>query len=224
VTLVTAALALLIQARMTPAHFARRIPAAAIAAAILALLITSSQAIFHERFLEGYNNIDVAGVSISTSGRDSIWPVVIESGTRHPIVGGGLGSSQTALGDFDRTVVGHPHNDYLRVWHDGGIVAVGFLVLALVRWVMFLRRQWSFAVRASLPEPDIELGALFVLIGLMLAAITDNGFVYAFVMGPAGLLIGSALGVRVQVLRHTLPVRPSARPLVVASGWRAHCS
>jgi O-antigen ligase len=201
VAFVTAAIAFLIHAWTLPTRLVRQVPGVAIGAAVLALLVTSYQATFRERFLEGYNNVDVAGVSISTSGRDSIWPAIIESGARHPIFGGGLGSSQAALGDFDPSVVGHPHNDYLRVWHDGGVFAVSFLMLAFLRWLAILRRQWIRTVQTSQPHPEVELAALFILMGLMLAAITDNGFVYTFVMGPAGLLIGVALSVRVRAVR-----------------------
>jgi len=39
--------------------------------------------------------------------------------------------------------------------------------------------------------------ALFTLLGIVLAAITDNGFMYMFVDAAAGLLIGAACGMRV---------------------------
>ena len=110
---------------------------------------------------------------------------------KHPVIGGGLGSSQLALGEYVQS-----HNEYLRVWHDGGIIAVGLLVLAFIKWLFQLRRRYVSAVRESRPHPEIELAALFTLLGIVLAAITDNGFMYMFVDAPAGLLIGVAFGVR----------------------------
>jgi hypothetical protein len=40
----------------------------------------------------------------------------------------------------------------------------------------------------------MSLAALLTLLGIMLAAITDNGLVYAYVMGISGAVIGAALG------------------------------
>jgi O-antigen ligase len=196
VAFVAAAIAFGANAWITPARFVRQLPAVALGTIVLVLVILSNGTTFHARFLEGYNNVEVGGVEISTSGRNQIWPVVIDSGMRHPMVGGGLGSSQVALEQFEASAVGHPHNDYLRVWHDGGFIGLAFLVLAFIPWLVLLGRQWVRSVRASLPDPEIELAALLTLLGIMLAAITDNGFVYAFVMGIGGLLIGAGLGIR----------------------------
>jgi O-antigen ligase len=142
------------------------------------------------------NQWDVGGVAVGMSGRNHIWPVVIESAMRHPVVGGGLGSSQAALGDFDSETVGHPHNEYLRVWHDGGIIGEILLLLALLPWLATLGRQWINLARHSVLRPDVTLAAGLTLFGIMAAALTDNGFIYSFVMGPSGLLIGLALGLR----------------------------
>jgi O-antigen ligase len=201
VAFIIAAIGFLMQMWIAPRRFARRLPAVAVAGAVLLLLVASDRATFYERFFEGYNNVDVAGVPISTSGRNSIWPTVVESGMRHPVIGGGLGSSQSALEDFDPNVVGgHPHNDYLRVWHDGGIFGIGFLMFAFSRWLVLLRRQSVHAWRTALPHAEIDLAGLLTLLGLLLAAITDNGFVYSYVMGPAGIVMGAALGVRVRAV------------------------
>ena len=197
VALVAAAIAFIAHAWMKPARLVRQAPILLGGAALLVLLVLTYESNFHERFFEGYTNVEVGGVVISTSGRSAIWPVVIESAMRHPILGGGLGTSQAALADFDANTVGHPHNDYLRVWHDGGIIGLGLVLLAFIRWLIVLRRQWVRAVRRSHPGPEVELAALITLVGIMLAALTDNGFVYAYVMGLAGLVIGAALGSRV---------------------------
>ena len=136
----------------------------------------------------------MGGVSISTSGRNVIWPLVIDSGMRHPIVGGGLGSSQTVLEGLSESVA-HPHNDYLRIWHDGGVIALTFLMMAFAWWLAVLGRQWVQSVSRSRRHPELDLAAFLTLLGIMLAAVTDNGFVYSFVMGPSGTLIGAALGI-----------------------------
>lgn len=197
VVLVAAALSFFAQAWTMPGRLVRQLPFVGLGAGAMVVLVLIYQTQFHARFLEGYNTVAVAGVEISTSGRDNIWPVVIASALTHPIIGGGLGSSQAALAEFDRENVGHPHNDYLRIWHDGGVIGLLFLLLAFGRWLTVLSRQWFQAVRLTRPFQEVHLAALLTLIGILLAALTDNGFVYAYLMGPAGLLAGAAFGIGV---------------------------
>jgi O-antigen ligase len=185
------AIALFVHAWLTPGKLLRRSPLAAIAVATVAIVVFTYQSTFYQRFFEGYTRVEVGGVSLSTSGRSKMWPIVFDSAMRHPISGGGLGSSQIALGEYI-----HPHNEYLRVWHDGGFIGLGLLLFAFTRWLVLLRRQYVHAVRASQPNPAIDLAALLALLGLILAAITDNGLMYMFVVAPCGILIGAAFGVR----------------------------
>lgn len=201
VATVTFLLAMLVQLWLTPGRFVRRAPLAAMGMLLVGLLILAYPTTFYARFFEGYTRYEIGGVSISTSGRNTMWPIVFDSAMKHPVFGGGLGSSQEALGEFIQ-----PHNEYLRVWHDGGIIGVGLLVFAFITWLLQLRRQFAWAVRTSRPHPEIELAALFTLLGIVLAAITDNGFMYMFVDAPAGLLIGAAFGVR--LFEQPVPVRP----------------
>jgi O-antigen ligase len=191
VAVLTFLLAMLVHVWLTPGKFVRRAPVTAIGVAVVALMVLAYETTFYERYVEGYTRIEVAGVSISTTGRSTLWPIVIESGMQHPILGGGLGSSQLALAEFVQ-----PHNDYLRIWHDGGFIAAGLFLFAFTRWLVLLRRQYVWAVRTSRRYPEIELAALFTLLGIMLAAITDNGFMYMFVVAPSGLLVGVAFGIR----------------------------
>jgi O-antigen ligase len=192
VATVTFFFALLVQLWLTPGRFVRRAPLVAVGVLIVGVLVLGFQSTFRDRFFEGYTRYEIGGISVSTSGRTTMWPIVIDSAMQHPVLGGGLGSSQEALGEYIQ-----PHNEYLRVWHDGGIIGVSLLVFVFFSWLLHLRRQYVWAVRTSRPHPEIELAALFTLLGIVLAAITDNGFMYMFVDAPAGLLIGAAFGVRV---------------------------
>jgi len=192
VATITFFLALLAQLWLTPGKLVRRAPLVAVGVLVVGLLVLAFQSTFRERFLEGYTRYEIGGVSISTSGRTTMWPIVFDSAMQHPVVGGGLGSSQEALGEYIQ-----PHNEYLRVWHDGGLIGVSLLIFVFISWLLRLRRQYVWAVQTSRPHPEIELAAFFTLLGIVLAAITDNGFMYMFVDAPAGLLIGAACGMRV---------------------------
>lgn len=192
-----AGLAFLAQAWTAPARLVRQLPVLALGVLLMAAVVFTYQAQFHERFLEGYNNVEIGGISISTSGRDTIWATVIASGMRHPLWGGGLGSSQAALFEFGSDV-GHPHNDYLRVWHDGGVFGVVFILAAFAQLLTVLMWQWRRAIAHGSIHPEVHLAAVLTLIGVLLTSVTDNGFVYVYVMGPAGLLTGLALGVGIR--------------------------
>jgi O-antigen ligase len=176
-----------------PTRLVTRTPGLVIAAAALLVVVFVYRAEFNERFFEGLNSVEVGGVTVEASGRNHIWPVVVESGWRHPTVGGGLGSSQRALTDFDTETVGHPHNEYLRIWHDGGFIGLVLFAAAALVWLVLLARRWWRSRTGGL-RPDVGLAALLALVGMLLAAITDNGFVYAYVMSPSGALIGAAFG------------------------------
>jgi O-antigen ligase len=90
--------------------------------------------------------------------------------------------------------VGHPHNDYLRLWHDLGLVGLGLFVLALASWGLILARGVYPAVTRGGQAAYMELAGLLALLALTLAIVTDNALVYPAVMAPMGILIGAGLG------------------------------
>lgn len=214
VALITTAVILMAALWTKPVRLIRQLPALGMAALILIGLVLSFRSAFYDRFFNEYNLVSVAGITVSAAGRNHIWPVVIESGMQHPIVGGGLGSSLIALSDFDSETVGHPHNDYLRVWHDGGVPAVTFLLLAFFQWLAVLGRQWLRHAREPWFHPEADLAAFLALLGIMLASITDNGLVYTFVVSLAGTLLGAAVGLRSrEAVRVRHPLSPRFGPL-----------
>jgi O-antigen ligase len=131
VALLTFFLALLVHLWLTPGKFVRRTPVIALGVALVALVVVAYETAFYERYIEGYTRVEVAGLSLSTTGRSIFWPILIDSGMRHPFLGGGLGSSQVALAEFVQ-----PHNDYLRIWHDGGFIAAGLFLFAFISWLL----------------------------------------------------------------------------------------
>ena len=147
----------------------------------------------HERFFEGDTSLELFGLRINTEGRMAAWEVVIDSYNEKPWLGKGVGSSQ-ALIDVHFPWLNHPHNDYLRILHDYGLVgmvlwAVGYIWLLVVTW-----RAWQRADRSRDPAGRVHLAAFLALVGVALAMITDNVIVYIFVMAPLGVLVGTSLG------------------------------
>jgi len=169
-------------------------PALGVAAAVTLGLILYSSA-FNDRFFGGVSTqkFEVGGLEINSSGRINMWKATIESALNSPVVGQGLGSSQTLIQSlFPR--LGHPHNDYLRVWHDLGAIGVTLLLCALLSWLWILGRTWYLTEKAGRKPARIELAGCLLLIALLLVMVPDNALIYAFIMGPAGVLIGAGLG------------------------------
>jgi O-antigen ligase len=111
---------------------------------------------------------------------------------------------------LDSDDVRHPHNDYLRLWHDLGAVGLGLAAGALLLWLAALFRGWRRAARAGHPAQAVQLAAFLVLLELLLAMITDNVLIYPFFMGAAGILVGTAFGMELD-LRRALAAHGHAR-------------
>lgn len=140
---------------------------------------------FRARFLEG-DNATIGGVRINTSGRTTIWEALQASAAEKPWFGHGPGSSTAFLTDLYRNIA-HPHNDYLRLYHDFGLVGAALFVMGLL---MLIHRVWK---RARRTDDQIHWVALIALLGISAAAFTDNVIVYAFVMVPFGVIVGCSL-------------------------------
>jgi O-antigen ligase len=152
---------------------------------------------FRDRFIGGDQAVTIGGFKLNTSGRSTLWEVVTESAALAPWFGHGPGSA----GAFTQRLLGieHPHNEYLRLWHDLG--AVG-LVLLLLGLVLLIYRVWQ---RARRTDDQIHWVALIALLGVSAAAFTDNVIVYPFVMVPLGVIVGCSLA-------QTLPSQTLERP------------
>lgn len=145
------------------------------------------------RFFEGDTSLQVAGISINAEGRVNAWEAVLDSYRESPWLGKGAGSSEEVIKKLF-PALGHPHNDYLRILHDYGLV--GF-VLWLVGYFGLLRVTWKAWIKAADSEGGygrVHLAAFLALVAIGLAMLTDNVIVYIFVMAPLGVLVGASLG------------------------------
>jgi O-antigen ligase len=150
---------------------------------------------FYDRFFTGDTKLQVGGLNINVSGRAAVWNAIIESAWQRPWIGHGLGSSQAVTDAFFENI-SHPHNDYLRIWHDLGFLGLAPLLLAFGSWLWILLRDCYRAERTRGPGTELEFAAALVLVGLIIIMIPDNALIYTFVMGPAGVIVGAALGRR----------------------------
>ncbi len=97
--------------------------------------------------------------------------------------------------------MGHPHNDYLRIAHDYGIVGIVIWVTAIGTLLFALWRRWNRADRLASGTARLQLTALLSLVAFSLEMTVENALVYVFVTAPLGLIVGAAFGAPRSMLR-----------------------
>ncbi|GHH81451.1 O-antigen ligase family protein [Streptomyces capitiformicae] len=152
-------------------------------------LITEFQPL-RNRFVENDNEA-VGGVVIGSSGRSQMWEITWNSIKESPWLGHGIGDAQQLISD-NIPLLTHPHNDYLRLWNDLGVIGLVLWVSAVFLLMRGARRRWRIAATAA--DRAIHQAALLCLIGLSLNAFTSNSLVYIFVTVPVAVIVGTSLG------------------------------
>jgi O-antigen ligase len=148
---------------------------------------------FQKRFFwKGHGTISqVLRGDFLTFGRFEVWPLILREALRHPVLGHGVGTTRT----FVPTVwqdISLPHNDYLRVGFETGLVGLAlFLSAAVAQFISLWRLKNRYGGLAEIVCSAGILGGLL----FMVCALTDNPLTYAiWVTNPLFLLIGAAYG------------------------------
>jgi O-antigen ligase len=103
--------------------------------------------------------------------------------------------------------VSHPHNEYLRIFHDFGLVG---LLLWLWGFSVLLGRTflaWRRADRTRDPDAFVHLAAWLGLVSLALGMVTDNPLRHVHVLLPLGLTVGASVGMT--AMAHEATRRPA---------------
>jgi O-antigen ligase len=147
---------------------------------------------FAARFNEPDAIVLPGGIRLSVSGRGTLWQATWESALQSPIIGNGVGS---ARGPVSAVLPGstHPHNDYLRVFHDLGVVGIVLLVAGLGSAALAAARSLRRGVARPGFSPAVHLASLLAVVVLALEMVTDNSLVYPFVIIPVGVIVGASL-------------------------------
>lgn len=157
----------------------------------LAYWLFTSYAPLRDRFLGGDNGASIGNVELNTSGRTRLWEITQHSAEQHPEFGRGPGSATALIKPMFRDI-SHPHNEYLRLFHDFGYVGAALFIIGML---LLLTRVWR---RAHHSENPVHWAAVLGLLSVMAAALTDNVIIYPFVMVPLGVLVGASLGLPVE--------------------------
>jgi O-antigen ligase len=151
------------------------------------------------RFFEYDASFVIGETAINVMGRGKMWGATWESFLESPWFGKGAGSSAVAVFAAVPPMM-HPHNDYLRILHDYGVV--GFALWMSAMWCIFwmIWTTWRRSAKLKSADAQIHLAALLALVAILVTMVTDNTLVYSFAMFPLGILVGCSLGL---VKRHT---------------------
>jgi len=149
-------------------------------ALILGCLVWSSPQLQHRFFSNEFDPrasaLDLIQ-NLNLSGREAVWGIVYVDYLSHsPWLGQGPGTSEAFLRDYDPFGSGVPHNEYLRLLHDTGLIGVSLFLIGLggLFRFHFVLRRWVVSPRQSM----FSATALALLVGYVIEAITDNPLDY----------------------------------------------
>lgn len=160
-----------------------------------------------DRLLQGFEARDVTGEAMPddyeiTSGRNMIWPLVLEEIAESPVVGHGrLGMRRTGLADYIRETYAegfdHPHNAYLEWIMDNGVL--GFVLVMPFYALMVWYAVRLFRDRGDPACTAVGGVALALLLALLVAAMGSQHFYPR--EGAVGMWCALMLMLRVYVQR-----------------------
>ncbi|MCK9861966.1 O-antigen ligase family protein [Paenibacillus sp. ATY16] len=159
-------------------------------------VIINRVGVIRERFFSGDMSMSIGGISINAMGRTELWDFTLNSFYKNPIFGSGVGSIQVELGSYFYSI-DQPHNDYLRVLHDYGIVGFAFFVLGFLCISISSIKKWARSDKNNSIDAKYHLACVLSMISILTLMMTDNPIVYMFVMIPFGILIGLSIGKKV---------------------------
>jgi O-antigen ligase len=167
---------------------------AIVAALSVAIATVFLYAPLHHRFFHG-DTAQVGGISINVTGRDTLWAANWDYFVKAPVIGHGAGAADRLTSALpEHGGAAHPHNDYLRILVDYGIVGLVLWFFAYFALLRLTWRRWG-AVRGSRTIAEhIHGAAALVLIGIGLTMIVDNPLIELARMAPLGVMLGMSLG------------------------------
>ncbi|MDV8055973.1 O-antigen ligase family protein [Rhodococcus sp. IEGM 1343] len=145
------------------------------------------------RFIVG-DGYTLFGIPINTSGRYVIWELTLKSWEKNPWFGNGPGSSQVMLSKYFDGQIAHPHNEYLRLLHDIGIVGLALWLAGIVAILMAAVRRNRATARAG--EQVAHTAAILSVVVILLASLTDNVTITVFQAIIFGTMIGLSMAAR----------------------------
>ena len=189
------ALAVIVGSRMHPKYPLRVIASGLVVLVLTGLLLWLVPQFRERTFYKVGPDLVSTLRYFNTSGRIVLWPATYEHAMKQPLVGWGPGAARILLGplssnpnDEDQK---YPHNEYLLVVHDLGLIG---LAVFLAAWGFLVRRYWRGWRLADAAgdrrRARWSLAALLAAVVVLLSAIAANTLHYSFLMVPAFIIFG----------------------------------
>jgi O-antigen ligase len=161
---------------------------------VLALAISAVflYAPLHHRFFHG-DTANIGGFSVNVTGRDALWSANWGWFKDRPLIGHGAGASDRLTETLPDHGAGHPHNDYLRILVDYGIVGFVLWITAYLALLRLTWKRWQAVRGTRVWAEHIHAAAFLVLVGIALTMIVDNPMIELARMAPLGVLVGMSL-------------------------------
>lgn len=129
--------------------------------------------------------LEFGGMAINTSGRAYWWDIIFSSAMESPWIGHG---NPLPAAMFGVPRWGHPHNDYLRIFHQLGVAG-----LLIWLFLYFSSAKIAYQIIRTAPTIEIKVIAATTLLGLVgvgVVMLTDNILVYSYGLLPPLLFVG----------------------------------
>lgn len=124
------------------------------------------------------------GISLST--REDVWPLVAGGVGERPLLGHGPGASARLVALLTQGESANPHNDFLRLSYDVGVLSVLALLFGIV---LVARRLRRFGLGHALGRAGFAVAAVVPVFLLF-----TNGITYLGVSVPIFAILGAAHG------------------------------
>jgi O-antigen ligase len=177
---------------INPNRLWKLLPSALLAIILSASLLFGIPSLRARLFHASPSNLSEARKYLVVSGRDIMWPVTFNHALEKPIFGWGPGSARLLLGSHTpNREEHHPHNEYLQVFHDTGIIG---LVLLLSAWLLLIVnywKRWKFAhLSKDILRAKWNMAATLNILLVLINAVVDNTLHYTFIIAPVFIIIG----------------------------------
>jgi O-antigen ligase len=186
----------------------------------IAVLAIAIAAVFlyeplHHRFFHG-DTAQVGGFSVNVTGRDALWSANWGWFKQRPLIGHGAGASDRLTNTLPFHGAGHPHNDYLRILVDYGIVGLVIWITAYLALLRLTWRRWQAVRGTRVFAEHIHAAAFLVLVGIALTMIVDNPMIEIARMAPLGILVGMSLALPTPARAEGEPAAPAPIPAMTS--------
>jgi O-antigen ligase len=169
----------------------------------------------HHRFFHG-DTAQVGGFSLNVTGRDALWSANWGWFKERPVIGHGAGASDTLTNALPFHGAGHPHNDYLRILVDYGLIGFVLWMTAFLALLRLTWKRWQAVRGTRVFAEHVHAAAFLVLVGIGLTMIVDNPMIELARMAPLGIIVGMSLALPTPAPAEREPAAPAPIPAMTS--------